>query len=246
MTIREELGKSQPIVDRVNEAIRENPLAASLIGAGIAWMLLGGTKGIAKVAGAAATGAVAAGSAASNLASTTASAGARTASAVSDKVSELAASAASIVPDVPAPDADKALEALAGASDAVANRVHAVAAAGNEYGAVIQSRLSEALDRQPLVLGAIGLGIGAVMASAFRSTEFEGELFGERGKAARETLEGLNEEVKDRAERVMTEVRDEVQRQGLAPEGLKDAATAIVGKVKTVASAAKDPFASPS
>ena len=41
MTVKEELERAAPALDRVNEAIRDNPLAAGLIGAGLAWMLFG-------------------------------------------------------------------------------------------------------------------------------------------------------------------------------------------------------------
>ena len=45
MTFQHELDRAGPVVDRLNAAIRDNPLAAGLIGAGIAWMLMGGAKG---------------------------------------------------------------------------------------------------------------------------------------------------------------------------------------------------------
>lgn len=44
MSLQNELNRAQPIVVGLNAAIRENPLAAGLIGAGIAWILMGGTR----------------------------------------------------------------------------------------------------------------------------------------------------------------------------------------------------------
>ena len=64
MNFKDELDRAGPIVDRVNAAIRDNPLAAGLIGAGVAWMLMGGAKGFGVMAGAAKDAAGMAGSAA--------------------------------------------------------------------------------------------------------------------------------------------------------------------------------------
>jgi hypothetical protein len=44
-----------------------------------------------------------------------------------------------------------------------------------------QSTLADMLERQPLVLGAIGLAIGAAVAGAFRTSGLENEWIGERG-----------------------------------------------------------------
>ena len=43
--------EAESFVDRLTAAVRDNPLAAGLIGAGVAWMLLGGNKGLGKAAG---------------------------------------------------------------------------------------------------------------------------------------------------------------------------------------------------
>jgi len=64
MIFKDELDRVGPVVDRLNAAIRDNPLAAGLIGAGLAWMLMGGAKGFGVMAGAAKDAAGMAGSAA--------------------------------------------------------------------------------------------------------------------------------------------------------------------------------------
>ena len=100
------------------------------------------------------------------------------------------------------PDTDKAFEAVADARvDGRQHGINSAAAAGREYGAAIQSRLSESLEQQPLLLGAIGLAIGAGIASTFATTAVESELMGEQGTAAREQLQGLAGDVTDRASR---------------------------------------------
>jgi hypothetical protein len=242
MTIRDESNRAG-IVEGLNEAIRENPLAAGLIGAGLAWMLLGGPKGFGVVAGAAKGAAGKAGSAAATagnaMASGLSKAGSRAAAGIKEAASSVTDSVASIVPDVPVPDTDQAFDAAAEAGSALGHRINSAAAAGRDYSAAIQSRLSESLERQPLLLGAIGLAIGAGIASTFATTAIEGEWVGEKGAAAREKLQGLANDGKDRLQQVMADVRDEADRQGLTPDAAKSAAAEIGEKVKTVAGAAR-------
>ena len=50
MSMQDQIDRAGPVIDRVNAAIRENPLAAGLIGAGVAWMLFGGAKDLSATA----------------------------------------------------------------------------------------------------------------------------------------------------------------------------------------------------
>ena len=187
MTMKDEIERAGPLVDRMNAAIRDNPLAAGLIGAGMAWMLFGGAKGFGAVAGVAHSAASKAGSAATSAGSAAASGlskmGTTAANGISDAASVVANSVASIVPKMSIPETDKAFEIAANAESAVEDKLHSALAAGREYGSVLQTRLADGLDRQPLLLGAIGLAIGAGIASAFPTTEVEGELMGAQATA---------------------------------------------------------------
>src|SRR5204863_2864028 len=198
-------------------------LAAGLIGAGIAWMLMGGAKGFGAMAGAAkdaagmsASAATAAGGAVAGgaVAGGVTKAASATAAGLKSVASDAAGSVASLVPDISVSDTDKAFEAGADAGATVANRINSGAATGREYAAAIQSRLSESLEKQPLLLGAIGLAIGAGIASTFATTAVESELMGEQGSAAREKLQGLAGDVTDRAKQIASELKDEAGRQG--------------------------------
>jgi hypothetical protein len=243
MTVRE-IDRAGPMVDRVNAAIRENPLAAGLIGAGVAWMLFGGTKGLGLAAGAATDVATRAGSAASTAGSVVAGGLAKAASKAVETVKSSAADAvgsvASIVPAMPLPDTDKALESGADVQSAIGEGFHSAVAKGREYGTVVQSRLSESLERQPLLLGAIGLAIGAGIASTFASTDAESEWMGDQGAAAREKLQNIAGDIKDRAGKVMSDVKEEADRQGLTTAGAKNVASDIGAKVKAVAGAGRE------
>jgi hypothetical protein len=243
MSFKEEVNRASPMVDRVNDAIRDNPLAAGLIGAGLAWMIFG-TRGFSTLGGLAkdaargtASAAMAAGAAASDgvrAAGTAAASAARNASSV------VADGAASIVPDVDVPDVSGVASAAADASAALGERFQSVAASGKEYGAVLKSLLSDSLERQPILLGAIGLAIGAGIASTFASTKIESEWIGERGAQARDAMQEVLTEAKDRAQEVLSEVQEEASRQGLTVEGAKEAASSVAGKLRNVAGAATD------
>lgn len=247
MTIKDEIDRAAPVIDRLNAAIRDNPLAAGLIGAGVAWMLLGGRKGLGAVASvataaAAKTGstAVAAGSA---VAGGITKAGTAAGSGLKDIASDAAGAAASLVPDLAIPDTDQAASALAEAGSAIGERLDMAAATGREYGAVLQSRLSESFEQQPLLLGAIGVALGAGIASTFATTAVESELMGAQGDTARERLQGFADDAKSRAKRVVSVVTAEADRQGLTPDAAKSAATGIGEKVKAVAAAGRESVA---
>jgi hypothetical protein len=227
MTAQDSLNRTGPMIDSLNAAIRENPLAAGLIGAGVAWMLMGGAKGLGVMAGIA-TAAAKAGSAAAtegNAAARMSKASANVATGVKHTATEVAGS---IVPDLSVSDiVDEARSASEG-------RVTFATVAGRKYGTAVQSRPAESFERQPLLLSAIGIAIGAGMASAFAITPAEREWMGEQAATAREKLQGLTTEATERAQHVVAEVKDEADKQGLTPDAAKNAAAAFVGKVKGV------------
>jgi hypothetical protein len=133
---------------------------------------------------------------------------------------------------------------VAEAGETVMSGVRASTDAGRRYGSAVQQTLSENLERQPLLIGAIGLAIGAGIASAFATTKLEGELMGERGEAAREKLQSLAEEAKEfataRATNVLEAVKDEAASQGLTPGAAKDAFNDLSQKAKNVAGSARE------
>jgi hypothetical protein len=63
-------------------------------------------------------------------------------------------------------------------------------------------------------------------------------------------VEGVLSDVKDRAQEVLSDVQEEASRQGLTPEGAKEAASSVASKLRNVAGsatdAAKRQFTSPS
>jgi hypothetical protein len=175
--------------DSLVSAVRENPVAACLVGGGALWLLLGDEK--LKSAANSATAAT----------SSAADAGTRNLREAASRFQTTAAP-----PTAPELDHEEsfrageilrdagtaASDAMSGAADKIRDRFdEGVAYArknfsklgnplpGKEAFAKAQSSLADVLDRQPLVLGAVGLAIGAAVAGAFRTSDLENELVGE-------------------------------------------------------------------
>jgi len=175
--------------DNLVAAARENPLAAALIGGGALWLLVGDDKlkSAARSAAAATSPVVEMGT--SNLRAA-ASGLQRTAAPPTapemDHVGSLG------VGESFSGASGAASDAMSGAADKIRDRFdEGVAFArenfsklgnplpGKEAITKAQSSLAEMLERQPLVLGVVGLAIGAAVAGAFRTSDIENQYVGE-------------------------------------------------------------------
>jgi len=245
-------------VDQINKAIRDNPLAAGLIGVGL-FMTFFGKAGIpqlaAKVPGAAmdatraATGGIAAG--AKTVTNTVTDAVTEAANAVGSKFSDIAGNisdqASKAASSVSAPDVDtrklaeRATEMkdnLTAGAQQVRERVTSAAQSGWDSTAAFRGQLSDNLERQPLLLGALGLAIGAGIAAVLPATDTERELLGDSAAAVRD-------EVTNRATRLVSDVKQEAAAQGLTPAAAQGALEDVARRAKQVASKARDTMANP-
>jgi hypothetical protein len=229
--------------DSLVTAVRENPLAAALIGGGAFWLLAGNEK--LKSAARSAT----------EAASPIVDIGARNVRAAASGLQRTAAP-----PTAPEIDHDESMglgetlrgagsaasDAMSGASDKIKDRFdEGVAYARENLGkpgkdafTKAQSSLAEMLERQPLVLGAVGLVIGAAIAGAFRTSDLENQWVGEvsdevkadlntRAGAVSQSLRETSDTLKAELSDTGAEAVDRVKQAGM------DAADAAREKVKS-------------
>jgi hypothetical protein len=116
------------------------------------------------------------------------------------------------------------------AGTGIAESAYEAGARARHHGRRAKQGMLRSLDEQPLVLGAIGLAIGAALGAALPATETEDELMGEtRDKALRRATKLGREQVekaRDVAGAVVGAAREEAGRQGLTPKSSGEASGA--------------------
>jgi hypothetical protein len=104
--------------------------------------------------------------------------------------------------------------------------------------AAAQSNIADLMDRQPLVLGAIGLSVGAAMAAALPSTAVETDLLGQASAdlqaRSREIAGRVTDRAADLADGVTAAVTKEAEAQGLTVEGLKQSTSDASRKIQNI------------
>jgi hypothetical protein len=198
-------------LDNLVSAVRENPLAATLIGAGAVWLLTGSEKlkSAANSASAAVSPLVDIG--AQNVRTTASGFQRTTAPSIAPEMEsngsfnagERLREAVHATTDAVSGTANKIKNGLdqskAYAQEKIGNLGNPVP--GKETFQKVQSSLADVLEGQPLVLGVIGLTIGAAVASAFRPSDMENEWL---GKAS----DDLKSDLSARVEAVSQSVRE--------------------------------------
>jgi hypothetical protein len=233
--------QTSDFVSGLQDAVRQNPVSAALIGMGLVWMLTGGSRITAAAAlmGPAARAAAdgvgtalnVASSAAATAVDTTRSLGARAAEQTREAVAQAGDSVGEL--------AAEALSAIKPGAQAKNDGASATA-----LSPVIAS-LKGTFERQPLLLGAIGLAIGTAIATALPATRMESEFAGEAADRVtaqvKDLASGTVEQVKEAASRAFEAVKDEAAAQGLTADSAKAGAVALGQKVSNVAAAARRP-----
>jgi len=139
-----------------------------------------------------------------------------------------------------------ARERLARARELAARGAGDSRARASRYGRRARQGFLHTLDEHPLVLGAIGLALGAALGSALPPSESEDRLMGQtRDRLKRQAVKTGHEQVRKAeagARAAYTAAREEAERQGLTPEQIRrageDAAAAAREKVERVGEAA--------
>ena len=238
---------AKAFVDSLNNAIRENPLAAGLVGIGTVWMIFG-------------TGnAVRLGRNLSSLAQATGgsvvSAAAKGTKAVGDAISHAGEHASATLVAMGEKTRDLGEQASGMIAESVRSGADVIQSTPQDFGGLesgpspdrgfgwelmgpIQSNLTRALEQQPLMLGAIGLALGAGLAAALPRSKIEEELAATTGAAAIKGAQKFASQAAQRARDVVQEAAAEAEAQGLTPSELRKQVVDTAEKVKAVAQTA--------
>jgi hypothetical protein len=208
-TIRDTAGYGRSgFLNSLSDAVRDNPLPAALIGMGVMWMFMGGSR--MSLAGGSGRKSVfsAAGEGASQIGGMVR----HTADKVGSSISATAEGAANLVSTASGTVADAATSTYDAASEAPARM-------GNQ----LQQNLSDLFDRQPLLLGAAGFALGAGIAASLPVSETEKQVMGKASGYVHEKVSQTASQVKEVANAAI----DETRAQGLTPQVAKEAVREI-------------------
>lgn len=250
---------SGDFVNSLQDAVRENPISAALIGMGVLWMFMGGSntslfggggrKSIFRGVG---DGGEEVGSVGRDTAARIRSSVGHAADAASETVSHVAGGvreASTTIAEHGSRTAGQAADAVASAYDATTNAVsragdilsntatstaHAMQEKGTKWGSTLQQSIGELFERQPLLLGAVGIAIGAGIAASVPATEAENKVMGGASDFVREAVSEKAAKVKEMADAAVHEAKA----QGLTPEAAGEALRVVGDKVGAVAQAA--------
>lgn len=228
-------GDTNQLITNLKHQVRDNPLALALVGSGLAWLMMGSGPG-SRANGATARPKRHPGEASAIRAAGGTSAGASPEASPSRQVSGSSGTASSLsnsaaeVRDAASDAAGTVGEAVRSATDSVSAALHDVrdsasdsfsyaAEAGANLGERAKSTFLEALEREPLVIGALGVAVGAAIGAMLPATRAETEYLGAASAKARGSVESAVSEGIEKARHVAQDVysaaRDEADKQGL-------------------------------
>jgi hypothetical protein len=222
--------RSVQFLDNLNDAVRENPVATGLIGIGVAWMLLGQSRTVVRET----RGAVRAAKNTIHTVADTASEAIEPVAGFVDQVRKSTTEMSDAVSDGMKAAAAKVNDSVTGGAGAGGNRSETDGGRGLPFSG---RELVDLLERRPLALAALGVVVGAAIATAFPKTAAEDRALGEAGESLRETARNAANTVGDRMTAAIDAATDEAVAQDLTPEAAKEAAIAGAAKLKNVAKA---------
>ena len=208
------IGSQGSFIDGLAAAARENPLAAALIGGGALWLLIGSNK-LKNAAGSVTSAAAAPLADLGGRAQKSAfSSWEDSYGSMRNRASRMQDEASRGINETVRNARTAASDAMSGAAETMSERFDEGMAGAREMfdrvGRALprketlrqaQSSLSDLLERQPLVLGAVGLAIGATVAGALAKSSLEDEWVGNLS-------DGLKADLKERAGAVSQSVRE--------------------------------------
>lgn len=165
----------------LGDAARRNPVSTALIGMGVLWLITGG-KPVSTAAQVAKRGYDHLPDAARDTMQQGAAAAQQGAAALGQRVVEAAKSTEDMMTQASTSlreTSSSARDRLSRVSGEVSGAVTDMSARSSELFGVARERLTHMMDEQPLLLGAIGVAIGAGIAASLPATRIEGAYFGE-------------------------------------------------------------------
>jgi ElaB/YqjD/DUF883 family membrane-anchored ribosome-binding protein len=187
----------------LSRSIRDNPIPVALVGVGIAWLMMSGQAGRGRQHSQSEQyagmnpGALTEGSAESGV-NRAASAAADAGRKVKDTMSEMTSRAGDMM--------TSARERISATAGDTRMRVSELSARTREQMYRTRGTLTHVLEEQPLVVGAIGLAVGAVLGASLPSTRREDELMGgtrdDMMHSARDAVGEQAEALKESAQRI--------------------------------------------
>ena len=247
-------------VSELSDAVRENPVPAALIGMGVLWLFMGGSKttllgnasrsllsglghGAQQIGRTAYRGAEGVGaemsSAASGVAETIKEAGShmRTATrsaadAAGETLSDASKQAVGAVKTAYETTGNLAGRALYTMSGPAKTQFRSDTA--SELTGSNQNKLAEMFEKQPLLIGAVGLAVGAAIAASIPVSDAENRFMGETADSVKEQVQDLVTEKTKQAEALATKGLAEAKAQGLTPAAAGEALRGVTEKVADV------------
>ena len=210
----------------LNGAVRDNPVAAGLVGAGILWMLFGSERIVSLASGLPDVG---------HRMTDRAAEAVESAGATAAKTAGAAGEAARHAGEFVNASAEQVGESV---SSATQEAVQTVTSFGQRTRQSVQKNFTTTLEEQPLLLGALGLGIGVAIASAFSATSTERDLVGAASRKAQDKFQDLAGQAMQKAEKAMGEAKREAQEQGFTSAAAVGVLESAADKFKKTAAAA--------
>ncbi len=214
----------------LSRQLRERPLPAALVGLGVLWMMMGERGGHARApTGRFYSEAERAGGFTEGMTERMEGMGERARHAASEmggEAAERARAAAAGAGEAMHAFGDRMSSAGHSATEWMHSASEAVQSAGASAGRMGQrttQSLNEMLEQQPLLSGAMGLAIGALIGAMLPKTRMESEYLGETGEQLRDVISEQGAQLYEKGKVTATEVyraaAEEARAQGLMPEG---------------------------
>ena len=217
-------GSQGSFIDGLTAAARENPLAAALIVGGALWLLIGSDK-LKNAAGSVTSAAAPLADLGARAQRSAASSWDDTYGSMRNRASNMQDEASRGIDETVRDARTVASDAMSGAAETISERLdEGIAGAREMFDRVgqalprketlrqAQSSLSDLLERQPLLLGAVGLAIGATVAGALAKSNLEDGWVGELSDSLKADLNAragaVSQSVREASDTLQAELAD--------------------------------------